>query len=144
MMPGTSAISSPRDSRASRGEGRAGERPEALSGSWMRGRSGRVVLLVLCLVLLNAFDLTFTLMAGAFWSTTTNTSFAEANPIARHFIQHPDRVIAYKVALVGTAGVILLVFRRRRLTEIACWGLCCIYAVLSVIWMVYYTALATM
>ncbi|MBS3733582.1 MAG: hypothetical protein KGY99_01505 [Phycisphaerae bacterium] len=102
------------------------------------GRSGRVILLVMCLVLMNVFDLVLTLMAHAYFLSATQERFIEANPIARSLLTHPERLIAFKLILAGSAAAILIVLRRRRIAEIACWALCGVYAALSVIWFLYY------
>jgi len=96
------------------------------------GRSGRVIALVLVLVVLNLFDLAFTLLAHDIGG------FEERNPIARLLLDHRVGLIAFKLAAVASASIIFIAFRRHWLAEAACWGFCLFYIGLSVIWRLYY------
>ena len=95
-------------------------------------RARRVVLLLGLLGLVNAFDLTFTVMAAQ------TSHFVELNPFADGLIKNTAALVAFKALLVLFAATVLLLFRRHRLTEIACWGLCALYAALAGRWWVYY------
>jgi len=102
----------------------------------LRGRAVRVVLLVLCLVVLNLFDLVFTLIACRI------VPFQEENPIARQVIHSPELLIAYKLTLLTGAGAIFIACRRHWLAEVGCWLLCGVYGTLAVIWSCYYAQIA--
>ena len=95
-------------------------------------RSRRVVLLLAMLCLVNGFDLAFTLLASRL------SHFVEINPIAAALVQTTGALVAFKVLMVLLAFAILFYFRRHLVTELACWGLCGIYAVLAGRWWVYY------
>ena len=93
------------------------------------GRGRRVVLLLVLLWLLNGFDLLLTIMANQL------ADFNEANPLARLMLAHPYGVIAFKIGAVAFASAVMIVFRRHRVVELACWGVCMVYVVLAVVWM---------
>ncbi len=95
-------------------------------------RARRVVLLLAMLTVVNAFDLVFTLIAAG------SDSFRELNPIAAALLGSAAALVAFKAFTVLLAFAIFIRFRRHLLTEIACWGLSGIYAVLAGRWWVYY------
>jgi hypothetical protein len=96
------------------------------------GRPGRVILLVIFLAMLNAFDLVFTILAHRIGE------FREANPIAALLLDHTAALVAFKAAALLVASAIFIVFRRHWLTELVCWTFCGVYTALSILWMVYY------
>lgn len=87
------------------------------------------MLLILLLWILNGFDLAFTVMAGDLGQ------FIEGNPLARWVLDDPYAVYSFKIGSMALATAILFVFRRHRAAEAACWGLCAVYALLSVYWL---------
>lgn len=95
-------------------------------------RANRVILLVVLLWILNAFDLAFTIIAHDLGG------FREANPLAAAVLGHPYRLVAFKLALVAFGSVVLLALRRRPVAELACWLLCGVYMVLGIVWMIYF------
>ena len=95
-------------------------------------RARRVVLLIAMLSVVNGFDLAFTLLA------TRTGGFVELNPVAAGLVESAGALVAFKVLMVLFAFCIFFRFRRRLLTEIACWGLCGIYATLAGRWWTYY------
>ena len=108
----------------------------ALAESWSRfarataqSRSRRVLLLVIALWLLNIFDLICTM------SVHDLGPFYEANPIARRMLQYPMLVVAYKLFMVAFATTVLLIYRRRRFVELACWCICTVYFTLGLLWL---------
>ena len=101
-----------------------------------RGRSRRVLLLLVLIWMLNGFDLAFTLLANEIGG------FHEANPFARPFLRASESLIAFKLASVAVASAILIAFRRRVVTEVACWLLCVVYTVLAFMWVTYYSFLS--
>ncbi len=117
-------------------DGAAPARPGPLR-AFMRkrlsGRAGRVVLLVLFLCMLNAFDLAFTLLAYRIGH------FSELNPLAARLLNHTASLVALKLTAVAAASAIFIIFRRHWLTELACWVFSGLYTVLSFIWMLYYS-----
>jgi len=92
-------------------------------------RSRRVVLLLILLCLLNAFDLACTVTVHKLGA------FQEANPVARYVLQYPSLVVLFKVSLVGFSSLVLFAYRRRRIVEIACWCVCAVYVALAFIWL---------
>ncbi|MFW6154080.1 MAG: DUF5658 family protein [Planctomycetota bacterium] len=94
---------------------------------WLRAR--RVVLLLVMLAMLNAFDLTCTIAVRHHWL------FEEANPVARRLMDQPTLMVLFKVSLVSFAAAIFFVYRTRRVVELACWCVCLLYVVLAFLWM---------
>jgi hypothetical protein len=95
-------------------------------------RSRRVILLLVLLWILNGFDLYFTIMAGQL------AHFNESNPIAVKMFSHPYALAAFKVGAVGFASMVMIMFRRRRTAEIACWCVCLVYVVVSFVWLSFF------
>lgn len=95
-------------------------------------RARRVVLLIVLLSVVNAFDLAFTLLASS------SAHFVELNPIAAGLVHTTAGLVAFKILTVLLAFCILFHFRRRALTELACWALCGVYAALAGRWWLYY------
>ena len=96
-----------------------------------RGR--RVVLMVVFIWIVSVFDLTFTMLAHKMGG------FRELNPVARNLLDSSDALIIWKVATVLAASLVFLVLRRRRVTEVGCWGLAVVHTVLAFLWAGYYT-----
>ena len=96
------------------------------------GRARRVVLMIIFIWILNIFDLSLTILAHEVGG------FREVNPIARGLLNVSAKLVFFKLSTVTLATAILLAFRRHRLTEFACWGLCCVYTALAFRWMAYY------
>jgi len=100
------------------------------------GRTRRIVLALAFIWIVTIFDLLFTILAHRIGN------FQELNPIARGLLDVTEALIVYKLALVGVASIIFYVFRRHRLTELACWACCVVFTGLVFLWMAYYTAAA--
>lgn len=111
--------------------GRA-SRALGLGGNAVRRRGVRVGLLLILLWILNAFDLTFTIMAHELGN------FNELNPIARELLEHPYLVVLFKLALVGFATVVMWTYRHRWLVELSCWAVSLVYIGLSLVWLRYF------
>jgi len=94
-----------------------------------RLRARRVVLLLLMLAMLNAFDLACTI------AVRSHKIFEEANPIARPLMERPILVVLFKVTLVSFAAAVFFAYRTRRVVELACWCVCALYVVLAFLWM---------
>jgi hypothetical protein len=95
------------------------------------GRSRRVILLIIGIVVLSVADL---LVTVAFAKAG---GMMEANPIAlfvAKFTQSPWALAAYKFLTVGVCVAVLFFLRRYATCEVAGW--CCvgILAVMSVVW----------
>jgi len=105
--------------RAARGEAHA-----------RRGR--RVALILIFVWIVNIFDLVFTLIACELGG------FRELNPLVHEVLHKSEQLVLYKVSTVFAATLIIWAFRRRRITEIACWGLSVVYTVLAFLWTSYY------
>jgi hypothetical protein len=104
-----------------------------LRRTWPAGRGKRVVAMLAAVWLIGLGDLAFTILAfQTGW-------FFEANPIAEAYLHSPTLLALFKFALMIPATGILLIFRRQRVTELACGGLCAVYAALVVTWINYYT-----
>jgi len=98
-----------------------------------RGR--RVLSLLALLWILNAFDLTYTLLAHEIGG------FHELNPVARPLISSWGFLVAFKVGAVAGGSLILLALRRHLFAELASWLMCGVYTALAFHWMWYYLRL---
>jgi len=99
-----------------------------------RGR--RVVLLFALASVLYVADLTFTL------SASQHRCFFELNPIAAPLIGNAPALIAFKMLIWLFASLVILTYRRRLVTEVGCWGVCAVYAVLTGVWHQFFLALS--
>lgn len=107
-------------------------RPEASLRFWME-RPRRVLYLLAAVWVLNFLDLGLTLTeSGA-------RLFRELNPVAARMMDEPLALVMYKASLVWIGSWILLRFRDRRLTEMACWFLLATYSYVGLRWQQYYT-----
>lgn len=101
-----------------------------LSRHWC-GRSRRVALLVVGVVILSLADLVITLAyLRANW-------MMEANPIAAYLIKSTQSawpLAVYKCVTVGTCVALLYRLRRHKAGEVAAWCAVGILAVMSVMW----------
>jgi hypothetical protein len=95
-------------------------------------RTRRVLLMLVLIWIVGIFDLVFTLIALQIGG------FQEANPLARHFIHSPALLATFKFTTLGLATPILVIFSRRRLTEVACWVVAVVYVGLAFLWLAYY------
>lgn len=101
-------------------------------------RSHRVICLVLGIWLLNAFDLTFTVLSHQ------QGVLQEGNPLARHMLQNgTTSIVLYKIGLVLIGSYPLLRFRRARITELGTYVILAAYAFLAVHWATCYELYAT-
>jgi Domain of unknown function (DUF5658) len=83
--------------------------------------------------LINGFDVVLTVLAYH------QGMLDETNPIARHLLTHsPNVVLAYKVALVSFASIILIVYRTRFLAELAAGGMLFVYTLVAIRWRLCY------
>ena len=96
-------------------------------------RARRVVLMVVFIWIVSVFDLTFTMLAHKLGG------FRELNPVARSLLDSSDALIIWKVATVLAASLVFLALRKRRVTEIGCWGLAIVHTILAFLWAAYYT-----
>lgn len=96
------------------------------------GRSQRVLYVLAAIWVLNFFDLGFTI-------TESNAKlFRELNPLAATMMDHPHALVLYKTSLVVIGSWLLLRYRRRRLTELACWLLLATNGYVGIRWQQYY------
>lgn len=95
-----------------------------------RGRSVRVMVLVVAIIALSAGDLAMTL------TFLRSVGMGEANPLARFVIEYnsPALLVVWKAASVLLACMIFTLYRRKRCTEVACWCAVAILAWLTVRW----------
>ncbi len=102
--------------------------------AWLAGRRARrVFLLLLAVWLLNAFDLTLTMLADA------DGILEEGNPIARAILARGALTLfAFKIITVFVASVVMFGFRRYRCTEIALFVVLAAYTLVAVKWHVCY------
>jgi hypothetical protein len=85
--------------------------------------------LVIAIWLLNAFDLTLTILAQ------NQGVLHENNPLARGFLQQgPITLALYKVGLVLIGSYPLLRFRRARITEMGALVVLIAYSTLAIHW----------
>ena len=96
-------------------------------------RAHRVIVIVVAIWLLNAFDLALTLLSHE------QGFLQEQNPVARHVLQFgAPSIILYKVLLVFIGSYPLLKFRAARITELGALVVALVYAVLAVRWSLCY------
>ena len=96
-------------------------------------RAHRVLLLLVVIWGLNAFDLGFTLHQAP------SLHFVEMNPLAARLLDAPPAALfTYKFSLVGAGTVILVSLRRHTVSELACWFLLAAYFYVAARWFVYY------
>ena len=96
-------------------------------------RPQRVLLLLLGVWVLSAFDLGFTLHQAR------KHHFVEMNPLAARLLHgSPLTLVAYKFALLGAGTLILFCVRRHAVAELACWFLLAACFYVGVRWYVYY------
>jgi hypothetical protein len=101
-------------------------------GAWLN-RSRRILLALAIVWVISIFDLGFTL---AEWGTK---EFVELNPLAASLLSRPgNAVIVFKFAMLGIATCIVLLLRRYRVTELACWLMVAAKLYLAVRWLVYF------
>jgi hypothetical protein len=95
----------------------------------VEARSHRVILLVLGIWLLNAFDLAFTIIANQ------QGMLHEENPVARHILGYgTPSIVLFKIGLVLTGSYPLLRFRTARVTELGAIVILVAYAFLAMHW----------
>ena len=100
--------------------------------SWLV-RPRRILLALAAVWTISTFDLGFTLLESS------RGHFVEMNPFAAELLSGPTYVIVlYKAALLVTGSTILLVLRRHRAAELACWFLLASYVGLGLRWATYY------
>ena len=98
-------------------------------------RSRRIFLLVLLIWIIGLADLLFTVLARDIGH------FRETNPIAASLIQTTGWLVTFKLASLIIASVIFIGFRRRLITEVACWLVSGVHVGLAFIWLSYYYGL---
>ena len=92
-------------------------------------RSHRVLALVACIWLLNAFDLDLTI---ASWQAGV---LDEQNPVARRMLRFgPTCIVLYKIGLVLIGSYPLLKFRSARIAEMGAVVVLAAYIVLALRW----------
>lgn len=100
-------------------------------------RAHRVLCLLFGVWIINAFDTALTVTAH------TDGLLEESNPIAARLLLHsPTAVVVYKLALVGFSSVVLVIYRRRFLAELAAGGMLFIYTVVAIQWRLCYEVYA--
>lgn len=100
-------------------------------------RAHRVLCLLFGVWLINAFDTALTVTAHS------DGLLEESNPIAARLLLHsPTAVVIYKLALVGFSSVVLVIYRRRLLAELAAGGMLFIYTVVAIQWRLCYEVYA--
>jgi len=97
-----------------------------------RGRSVRIVLLLVAIWIIGLADLKLTIIA------TELGNFAEGNPLAAALLSSPGHLAAFKLTLLTVATVIFLLLRKHLLAEIACWLMSILHVALAIIWRVYF------
>jgi hypothetical protein len=110
----------------------AGARAEALCAEIGRVRSRRVLMMLTFLWTVNLLDLILTLVALRLGN------FQELNPLADALIHSPPLLTLFKISLVSFATGVFFLFRRRRVTEMACYGLSGVHTGLLFIWLLYF------
>ena len=95
-----------------------------------RGRSIRVVVLIIAIIALSLGDLSMTL------TYLRSVGMGEGNPLARLVIEYnsPALLVAWKCASVLLACIIFGLYRKRAFTEVACWCCVAVLAWLTIRW----------
>lgn len=96
------------------------------------GRPQRVLYVLAAIWVLNFFDLGFTI------TESKARLFRELNPLAATMLDHPIALVMYKSSLVLIGSWLLLRYRGRRLTELACWLLLATNGYVGLRWQQYY------
>lgn len=91
----------------------------------------RVFYLVGLLMAMNVFDLVCTLLA------VSGGGFTELNPIVERHLASPAVVAAFKLGVVAAAVALLISLRRHRVTQVATWWVCVVYAIVTLRWATY-------
>lgn len=100
-------------------------------------RSRRVLLLLVGMWALNAFDYGFT------WAAHEHVDFVELNPFAAPLMSGSWVLVAlYKAGMTLVGTLILISLGRYAVAERACWFLLIVYAYVSVRWYVYFHTVA--
>ncbi|MFP4105292.1 MAG: DUF5658 family protein [Phycisphaerae bacterium] len=94
-------------------------------------RAMRVWILLLLTAALNGLDLLMTL------SAMQTGNFREMNPVGRLMMADPGLLIVSKIGVGSMSLFILAMFRRKRVTEVACWGVTLAYSMLAFMWLIY-------
>lgn len=113
---------------------RVWRRPFTLPRSfrWLT-RPRRVLLLLAAVWVVNIFDLGYTLLESL------HSEFVELNPLAARLLDAPpELLVLYKTALLAISSTILLLHRRHRTAELACWLLLAAYLYVGICWGLYY------
>ena len=113
-----------------------GESAGAASAASLRfwlDRPRRVLYLLAGVWVLNFMDLGLTI------TESEARLFRELNPLAAQMLGEPLALVMYKASLVWIGSWILLRFRARRLTELACWFLLATYSYVGLRWHQYYS-----
>lgn len=99
-------------------------------GCWLtESRSHRVICLLAAIWLLNAFDLTLTILSHE------QGFLQEQNPVAQHILEMGTPSIAlFKIGLVLVGSYPLLRYRHVRITELASFVILFVYALLAARW----------
>ena len=98
----------------------------------LAARSRRIVLLLVLVWIIGLFDLAFTVLARKIGG------FEEANTIVARMVHVTGLLVAFKIATLFFASVILLKYRHRKFTEFSCWGICVVHMALAFLWLTYY------
>jgi len=102
------------------------------SFAWLN-RPRRVLLVLAAVWVVNIFDLGYTLLESL------HSQFVELNPLAAELMERqPELLIFYKAGLLAPSSLILLIHRRKRATELACWLLLGAYLYVGLCWALYY------
>jgi hypothetical protein len=96
------------------------------------GHRARLVLrMVLALWVLNALDLSFTMLSHEAGHLN------ELNPLGRMLLDDSAALMLFKGGFVALGTTVLIVLRRYRGAEVASWWLCLVYALLTLRWTTY-------
>jgi len=116
--------------------GRAGAHENGLArlADWIaESRAHRVICLLVGIWILNAFDLTLTILAHQ------QGMLHEENPVAREFLrQGPVTISLYKLGLVLLGSYPLIRYRAARITELGALVVLVAYASLAMHWSTVY------
>ena len=98
-----------------------------------RARESRILVALLLVWVLSAFDLVFTMTEAA------SAHFVELNPIAALLLDGPPHLLfLYKFGMLGVGTLILYRLRTHSVAELGCWFLLAATAYVILRWYVYY------
>jgi len=100
-------------------------------------RGHRVIVLCMVIAVLDVFDFVYTIFAAK------SIDFCEENPVARAVLNSAWGPVlglgTLKLSGLLLACTILIIYRRQRISELACWCMALVFAALMTVWLIYFS-----